>query len=209
MIRRTSILLLTLAAVAAAGRSRTPPGLGPHPAAPPHAYNRMVGDAAPRGQAGQWLRKYMNLPPVEQEKALASDPEFNQLPPERQQKLRQRLDRFNSLPPEEKERILHRMEAFENLTPEQQQRARELSQKWRELPEDRRRMVKRALRSLREMDAAERERVLNSDRFRSMFSDQERDLMRGLSELPLPPGPEHNTPGGGPPMGPPPDGQLF
>src|SRR6202162_62590 len=43
----------------------------------------------PRGHAGDWLRRYKDLPPAEQEHALESDPAFRRLTPERQQRLRQ------------------------------------------------------------------------------------------------------------------------
>ena len=50
-------------------------------------------------------------------------------------------------------------------------------------PEDRRKMMQTALRSLRQMDPEERERVINSDRFKSMFSDDERNLIHGLTDV--------------------------
>jgi hypothetical protein len=41
------------------------------------------------------------------------------------------------------------------------------------------------------MTPEQREQVINSDRYKGMFSDAERDLMRGAARLPLsPPGVE-------------------
>ena len=37
------------------------------------------------------------------------------------------------------------------------------------------------------MPPAQREAVIDSERFKSMFSDQERDMMRGVTRLPLAP----------------------
>ena len=142
--------------------------------------------------AGDWLRKYQNLPPDQQEQALTNDPEFQKLPEERQAKLRQRLREFNAMTPEQRQRVLNRMETFEHLTPEQQQRAQQLFARFRNLPEARQRMLRRALRHLREMDTQQRSRVLASDRFRSMFSADEVEVLKGMSELAPPTAPAEN-----------------
>lgn len=141
----------------------------------------------PPGHAGDWLRNYGNLPPEEQERALQNDPAFRRLPPERQQLYRQRLQRFSNLPPQQQLRVLNRMETWEHLTPEQKQQARQIFGQFRQLPPDRQRMVKTAVEDLRAMPPDQRERVINSDRFKSMFSDQEREMMRGATRLPLAP----------------------
>jgi hypothetical protein len=141
----------------------------------------------PRGHAGDWLRRYKDLPPAEQERALQNDPAFHRLSPERQQLLRQRLQHFSSLPPQQQLRMLNRMETWEHLTPEQKQQARQIFGQMQQLRADRRRMVMTAVRDLRAMPPDQRERIINSDRFKGMFSDQERDLMRGATRLPLAP----------------------
>ncbi len=79
------------------------------------------------------------------------------------------------------------METWEHLTPEQKQQARQIFGQMRQLPPDRQRMVNTAVRDLRAMPPDQRERIINSDRFRGMFSDQERELMRGATRLPLAP----------------------
>ena len=141
--------------------------------------------------AGDWLRKYQNVPPDQQEQALANDPEFQKLPPERQERLRGVLRHFNSKSPEERQRMLERMETFEHLTPEQQQRTHQLFERFRNFPEARRQMVKRALRNLREMDPQQRSQVLGSEKFRGMFSADELDVLKGMSEI-APPRPPEN-----------------
>ena len=65
--------------------------------------------ASQRGHAGDWLRRYKDLPPDEQERALQSDPAFQKLPPARQELLRQRLQHFSSLPPQQQLQMLNRM----------------------------------------------------------------------------------------------------
>ena len=119
-----------------------------------------------RGHAGDWLRRYKDLPPAEQERALQNDPAFRRLPPARQQILRQRLQHFSSLPPQQQLRMLNRMETWEHLTPEQKQQARQIYGQMRQLPPDRQRMVTTAVRDLRAMPPDQREQVIDSPRFK-------------------------------------------
>jgi Protein of unknown function (DUF3106) len=151
-----------------------------HPAAPNHP-------SARQGHAGDWLRHYQGLPPAERERALQNDPGFRRLPPERQQMLRQRLQHFYSLPPQQQQRMLNRMETWEHLTPGQKDQARQVFNRMRQLPPDRQRMVHTAIRDLRSLPPGQREQIIDSNRFRGMFSPQERDIMRGATRLPLAP----------------------
>jgi hypothetical protein len=177
------ILILITGMVAA---QQPPPGAAQPP---PRDQSKASGkgrDGDRRGpHAGAWLRRYQNLPPAEQERALNSDPQFRELPNDDQEKLRERLRQFNSFPPEKRQRILKRMEVFDHLSPEQQQHARDLFGRLRNVPEERRRVIKRTARNLRQFDAAERERLLNSDAYRNNFTDEERSLIRELAALDL------------------------
>jgi hypothetical protein len=137
--------------------------------------------------SGAWLREHKDLPPDQQMRALENDPQFRKLPPERQQQLRQRLQHFSTLPPQEQERMLKRMDTWEHLTPEQRQQARGLFQQMQQLPPDRRRMMQTAIRDLREMPPDQRQQVLDSPRFKSMFSPQEQEMLKGITQLPLAP----------------------
>jgi hypothetical protein len=159
-----------------------------HVSRPPAASSQQQAQVTrQKGHAGDWLRRYKDLPPEEQEKALQSDPTFQKLPPARQQILRQRLQHFSSLPPQQQLQMLNRMETWEHLTPEQKQQARQIFRQMQQLPPDRQRMVRTAVRDLRAMPPDQRERVIDSDRFKGMFSDQEREMMRGVTRLPLTP----------------------
>jgi hypothetical protein len=153
---------------------------------PPAAAQRQPGRV--QGHGGDWLRRYKDMPPAEQERALQNDPAFHRLSPERQQLLRQRLQHFSSLPPQQQLRMLNRQETWEHLSPEQRQQVRQIQQ----LPPDRRRMVTAAARDLAAMPAQQREQVINSQRFQRLFSDREREMLRGASRLPFAPadGPE-------------------
>ena len=100
------------------------------------------------------------------------------------------------------------METWEHLTHEQKQQARQIFFELRDLPPARRFLVREAVRQLRSMPPDQREREIDSDQYRSRFTDHERELIRGISRLPLAPpegGPPPPPPGseGGPPPGPP------
>ncbi len=148
------------------------------------------GLGQPGGHAGDWLRRYKDLPPDEQEKALQNDQAFQKLPPQRQQMLRQRLQHFSNLTPEKQIQELNRMETWEHLTPEQKQQALQIHSQMQQLPPDRQRMVRTAVRDLRNMPPAQREEIINSERFKGMFSEQERGILREVTRLPLAPAEE-------------------
>ena len=116
--------------------------------------------------------------------AAAERSRFRSLPPEKQNHLLDRLRKFNSQPPEKKAQILNRMETFEHMTPEQQQTARNLFHRYRNLA---RRSEEQGFAGLSAACAACRPRraneLLNSDEFRNNFTDDERDLLRGMTDL--------------------------
>ena len=79
------------------------------------------------------------------------------------------------------------MEVREHLTPAQKEQVHQFNTQMQQLPPERQRMVKTALKDLRGMPPAQREQVIDSDRFKSMFSPQEREMLRGAARLPLAP----------------------
>jgi hypothetical protein len=117
---------------------------------------------------------------ADQQKALENEPGFRELPPQTQQAMRNRLTQLNNMSPEQRRRVLERTEEMEHLTPPQRQQVRGALEQFRGLPPDRQRLVGRAFRDLREMPQPQREALLNSDRFRGQFSDQERSTLSGL-----------------------------
>jgi hypothetical protein len=171
----------------AAQRGIFRPAQQKHAAQAPRAQVQRPPQAHPQGHAGDWLRRYKDLPPEEQERALQNDPAFRRLPAERQQQLRQRLQRFSSLPPQQQLRVLNRMETWEHLTPEQKDQARQLYSQFRQLPPNRQGMVSAAVKNLRSMPPEQRDQIINSDRFKSNFNEQELGVIRGATHLPLAP----------------------
>ena len=143
---------------------------------------------------GKWLREHMNQSPQDQQRELQNDPEFKRLNPQQQQHLEQRLNQFNSLPPERKERMLNRMQRIESLPQDKQNILRDSLQQFRQLPDDRRREVRHAWNSLSAMPPDQREQVMNSDRFKSTFSDQERSTLKGLLDSGFAPGNNNGGP---------------
>lgn len=141
----------------------------------------------PAKKLGDWLDANKDLPPDQQEKALESDPKFKKLPPERQAELRERLRKFNSLLPEQRQRAIQRLNYMAALSPEQRQQLRDANKTLETLPQDRKVLVHTALRHLRKMDPQRREETMQSDGFRSAFSDQEQGILRQLSAI-NPPG---------------------
>lgn len=132
---------------------------------------------------GEWLETHKALPLEQQEKALESDPKYKKLAPDRQAALKERLRKFNSLPPDQRDRALQRMNYISKLSPDQRQQLREANEKLQALPQDRRVMVHTELRHLRKMDAQQREEAMQSDNFRSTFSDQEQGILKQLSAI--------------------------
>src|SRR5256886_16325781 len=148
-----------------AQRRRHPPS--PHFQSHPPQGRRQGPPRQQGGHAGDWLRRYKNVPPNEQERALQNDPQFQRLSPDRQQQLRQRLQHLSSLPPQQQERGLSRMGTWVHLTPEQKQDARRIFGQMQQLPADRRQTVGSAFRNLRAMPPEQREQVINSEHFKN------------------------------------------
>ncbi|NYF79550.1 DUF3106 domain-containing protein [Granulicella arctica] len=128
----------------------------------------------------QWMERHRNMPLAQQQNALRNEPGFRDLPPETQQRMSDRLTQLNNMPEEQRRRLLDRTEAMERLTPAQRTQVRGAMQQLSNLPVDRRRLVARAFRDIREMPVPQREAVLNSDRFRSQFTEQERGTLANL-----------------------------
>jgi hypothetical protein len=149
-------------------------------AKPPAPRPRLNG---PGPHQGDWLRKFSNLPPAQQEKQLESDPMFRSLSPDRQQHLLDRLRNFNSLSPDKKQKILNRMETYEHLPVDKQAQARSLFQQYQGLPPDQKGQVSQEYRKLRQMSPDQRAQYFNSDEFHNNLNDQQRDLLRGMADL--------------------------
>ncbi len=200
-----ALLLLSLLAQPALAQTRySQPQSSPHSQSHPadnqwHHFGKEGGANSSRptpsrppqnqpGHAGNWLRRYKDLPPAQQRRALENDPQFRKLSPQQQARLRSRLQHFSSLPSQQQERVLNRMETWEHLTPDQKQRARQVFDQFKQLPPDRRQAVNRAIREMRGLTPGQRDQLINSEQYRNAFSLQERVILSGAAHLPLAPG---------------------
>ncbi len=176
---------------------------------PRGGYPQQRGEPAQRGTLGprpgqehlsQWMSHHSNLPASDQQRALEREPGFRDLSPQVQQRMRDRLTQLNNMPPQQRQHVLDRAEAMEQLAPEQRQRVRGTMQQLSSLPEDRRRAVSRAFRELRNLPPDQRQQAINSGRFSSDFSLEERSTLNNLNAVEplLPPAPSR-YPGNVPP----------
>jgi hypothetical protein len=196
----STILCLAVLLEFPAGAQRKVGGAAaPHPNTANNAPKNANGAQHPGRKMGDWLREHQNLTPDQQEKLLENDPNFKKLPPERQAELKERLRKFNSLTPEKRERALNRMEFMASLTPQQREQIRQAQTTLQGLPPDRQVMVHKALRHLRQMDPQQRQQVMNEERFKSMFSEQERGVIGQLAAINPPEGEGRPNPQQAPP----------
>lgn len=131
----------------------------------------------------EWLESHQNLPLDQQEKALERDPNFKKLPPARQTELRDRLRKFDSLPPDQRELSLKRMRFWASLTSAQRQELRDANHQIQGLSQERRVAIHKALRHLRKMNPQQRQQVMESDRFKTLFSEQEQGILKELAAI--------------------------
>lgn len=193
MIRAKAVGLLILSTLL------TLPSGGQQPAkggAAPHAQTERGGQQPGSPKLGAWLRAHKDLPLDQQEKLLESNPNFKRRSPQVQAQLKKQLEWFNGLPAQQKEKALRNMEYWEKLTPDQHKQIKDAHQHMETLPAERRVMVRKELHTLRRMPQAAREQRLQSDEFKSTFSDQEQSILRNLAEINPPaqtPAPSENA----------------
>ena len=142
-----------------------------------------------RPHMGDWLRHQESLAPADQQKQLEKDPNFQKLPPQRQEELKQRLQKFNNLPPDQKQRVINRMDLLEHMSPAQREQTRELFQQFRQIDPARKEVVRNEIRRMRTLSPDDRQRFYDSDDFRSRFSPQEQNVVRGMGDMPQPDSP--------------------
>ena len=173
-------------------RNAFPPqnGYGVRPAYPGSANGRAVYpggvrpgynySAFPPGHLGSWLNQNRNVPFQGQEQLLRNDPSFRRLPPADQQRLVRQLHQVDQLPPQQRERRLERGEAIEHMSPQDRMKLYDSSRQLAGLPADRKSLVKRAFQDLRDVPIDQRQTVLNSERYQSVFTPQERGILGNL-----------------------------
>jgi hypothetical protein len=117
------------------------------------------------------------LPVQDQERMLRSDPSFRGLPANEQQHVVQQLQQVNRMPEAQRERRLARAEALERLSPQDRQQVRESAQRWAAQPPERQAIMRGAFRDLRGVPEDQRLTVLNSARYKGVFTAEERGIL--------------------------------
>ncbi len=177
----TGIFLLMLALVPGMtlGQQREDPqGVPPPRAEGPRGDENQTPQRNP--VQGGVFRRLRELPPYEQRRFMATDPEFQSFGPMRKDMIRQRLRQWNNMTPEEKDRVRQREEIFASLSRNQRQDARQLFPQWRELPAERRQAVMVAFRHLRDIPPAQRRPYLESRDVKENFSPPRKGYSRRL-----------------------------
>jgi hypothetical protein len=132
----------------------------------------------------QWVQQLEEMGPAEQERFLSNNARFRSLPAQQQAQIRRRLRVWNSLPLPQREAVLERQQIWEQLPANQRRQVREsLLPRWQSLPSVRRQVILRKLRELRGLNGAERNAKLNDDSFLDALSEDERQMLRELSNL--------------------------
>ena len=154
-------------------------------------FNEGQGDGrALVGVPPKWVARLREMSPEEQERFLRNNARFRSLPPERQAQIRANLQRWNSLTPQQRNAIRDRERLWERLTPEQREYVRtQLLPKWQTLPPQRKEIVQERLRDLRGLSEADRQSKLTDENFLRGLDPDEREILRGLSNLRIPPNP--------------------
>jgi hypothetical protein len=147
------------------------PSRAPYGAPPPNVRGPHLGN---------WLESHQGQSFVGQENALRREPGFNRLPPQQQQRLVDRLHQLDTMPPQQRQRTLGRIENMERLSPDRRQAVNNSVQEFRSMDPQRKGQVQAAWRVLRDMPPAQRDHVLNSPAYRSMYSDHERQVLGNL-----------------------------
>ena len=160
-----ALAMLLLMAEACFGQPRHPPPRGGRMGPPP-----------PNGM----MERLSSMTPEQRQQAL------DRLPADRREKVKRRLENFEALPPEEKKRLREQYQEFQKLPPERQDEIRRSFRQFSELPEDRRRPVRHELMRLRQLSPEERSARVESETFRSQFSESERQLLQDLAKSPGP-----------------------
>jgi len=191
--RNLSAALLGLFLLPAASGQHAHGGGGMHPAppmrapAPPQRY--VGGPHVPGGwrppvlrgpHLGGWLENHQGEPLVQQQNALRQEPGFSRLAPQQQQRMLNRLQQLDAMPPAQRQRWIGRNENFEHLSPQGRQAFLRSAQELRTMDPARKQQVRAAFRVLRDMPPGERDRVLNSPAYRSMYNDHERQVLGNL-----------------------------
>jgi hypothetical protein len=87
--------------------------------------------------------------------------------------------------PEQQAAAREQLNAFRSLPPERQEGMRKAFSKFSREPAERQQAIRQELNQLRALPEADRQTRLNSPELKQRFSNNERKIIRDLSDLPL------------------------
>ena len=153
-------------------------GIGPVTSQPRSAYSMRTAPLP--GHLPQWLQQHQNMPIGQQERILRQEPGFNRLNSSDQQREIQQLQHLNQLPEAQRQRRIARAENIERLNPSERMQVNQSARDLRALPPDRQAILRGAFRDLRGVPIDQRQTMLNSARYGSTFTPQERGILSNL-----------------------------
>ena len=157
-------------------QSRRGMGPGRHPMGRPEPLGR-APNAGKGGARPTPIDEFARMPPMERQKAL------NRLPPQRAEKVRKQLDEYNNMTPGQQAVAREQLDAFRNLPPERQEGMRKAFAKFSREPAPRQQAMRTELNELRGLPEPERRERLSSPDFHGRFSNNERKIIREMSDL--------------------------
>ena len=181
MPRRNTIFAIALLTAVFAnpnGFAQGRKGMGPgrHPAARPERPAK-----APKSKRDSAARapidEFAHMSPEERQTALAK------LPPGRADKVRKQFNDYNNMTPGQQAVARQQLDAFRNLPPERQEGMRKAFSKFSREPADRQQAMRQELNQLRGLPEAERRERLNGPEFNGRFTNNERKIVREMSDL--------------------------
>jgi hypothetical protein len=132
----------------------------------------------------KWIEQLQEMSPTEQDQFLRNNERYRSLPPRQQTVIRQRLKAWNSLSDKKREAVLERQQIWEQLPSDQRRQVREsLLPRWQKLPVPRREAILGKLRALRGLDVTQRSGKLSDDEFLGDMNEDDRQMLRELSNL--------------------------
>jgi hypothetical protein len=184
MPRRNALFVSSLLAIclvippSAFAQGHRSAGMGRHPQ--PHA-KRSPNAPKPNRNSGvpAQIDEFARMSPERRQEALAK------LPPDRAEKLRKQLEIYGKMTPEQQAAAREQLNAFRSLPPERQEGMRKAFSKFSREPAERQQAIRQELNQLRALPEADRQTRLNSPELKQRFSNNERKIIRDLSDLPL------------------------
>jgi len=120
-------------------------------------------------------QRFLQMTPEEQQRLM------ERANPQQQERMRAALERYNSLPPMARERLFRQYEVLKGLPVGQQALISRQFRAFNELPDERRGPVGRELLLLHRMAPEERAARLENGEFGTLYSPNERQILKDLS----------------------------